>query len=187
MRQEHRLHLCGGVPVADKGGGGQGALASRLPGAIHINEDTLFALAIPQSTHYQFPRTHLLLKEVAQPLQAGMVDRSKEPIERSAIGQAGAPEERHEGGSKGRQARKERFQRGFEASGIPHEESDFVALLIPSAAAPRQMNAALRGPQAVPGERGDEPGQRFRQTMAGPLVVQSGQGGFPQKSLLCWP
>jgi hypothetical protein len=40
-------------------------LAYHLPGAVHIKEDPLFALAIPESSHHQFPSTYLLLKEMA--------------------------------------------------------------------------------------------------------------------------
>src|SRR5437879_7531889 len=101
----------------------QSALAGGLSRAIHIEDQGVCSLAIPQPTRlllfHQRASQEILQKERAQSLDRGLVEGRQKAGERRAMRQALGCGQSHVGVGERRQARIERFQRPFGRGGLP--------------------------------------------------------------------
>jgi hypothetical protein len=120
-------------------GGWQGTLASSLSRPIHIEDEPLCSLPIPQPARFfllfQWSGDQIFEKHRAQCIDGCLIESREKATECRAVREAFAPEERHERSGERLDALIERFQRAFAADGIAqqhHGKIDQVVMAEPA-------------------------------------------------------
>ncbi len=106
-------------------GAGQGALASGLSRAIHIEDQPLRSLSVPQPSRFvlllQRASDQVVEKHDAQRLDRSLTQRGEKARKRRAMREAFSSEEGHERSCKRMDALVERFQRAFAADRVAQQ------------------------------------------------------------------
>ncbi len=144
-----RTHL--GQPTAwlgKLGSGDESPLTGSLTGGVNIEDEEAVAGMINEpaeelSRHAM--RAEVVVKLLAQGVQAGTVDVRQKAAEGGAVGQLVAPEERHEGIGEGAEALEEGLESRLAAEGIAKQDGDEVDHVIGASATAAEVDLLGNG------------------------------------------